>query len=227
MRYMTPILVLTVVNLAVSGTTHAEVLGYEVWKQGWVLEGGREQNEPLNQALHMTDSRLAVGLNKSTLISRSGYTFCGATGWAFTFKPSESWIYWDFTDEGITPDLQFTQNNTGGASFRVLIANAPGGEYAVSETVYNAGGWPETSVDLSLLNWLSFDPSDLSLGSAVTPDLSNVFELGFASGNAANNSRIDNILIQGRTVPEPSSIILLLACAAIASMPRRRRGMSS
>ena len=155
MRYMNTILVLTVVTLAVSDTARAEVLGYEIWQQYWVVEGDREQNEPLDRALHMTDSRLAVGLNESTLVSCSGYTFCGATGWAFTFKPSESWIYWDFTDESIAPDLRFTQNNTGGASFRILIANALGDEYAVSATEYNASDWPETPAPMAARIFIS------------------------------------------------------------------------
>ena len=223
MRHAASILLLAVALLPAARHVQAEVLGYETWKSGWPLENGREQNEPLDRTLHMTDSRLAVGLNESALVSRSGYTFCGVPGWAFTLKSSESWIYWDFTDGSITPDLQFTQNNTGGASFRILIANARGDAYAVSETEYDAGGWPETTVDLGALNWLSFNPSNLSVGSAVTPDLSTVYELGFASGSAANYSRIDNILIQGRTVPEPSTLVLLVACLTMAPVLRRRR----
>jgi hypothetical protein len=207
------------------------VLGFETW-QTWNLDPGREQNEPLDGNKHLADPRLAVALNKLAVVSRSGYTFPRDDGWAFTLRSSTSWIYWDFTDAGITPGLRFDQNNNTGASFRILIANLPGDEYAVSETVYDNVGWPgTTTADLASLNWLSFDPTDSSLGGSVTPDFSKIYELGFARAGAFNYTRIDNIFIQGRAVPEPSSAILmaagllgLLACAGRRGRRLRRHG---
>ena len=217
MHYTTTFLVLTVVALTAAGTAQAEVLGNETW-QTWSLTEGRQQNEPLDGSKHLTDSRLAVGLNKSVDISRVGYTFSQEAGWAFTLKPSKSWQYWDFTDSSITPDLQFDQRNNSGGSFRVLIANAPGDQYAASSAVYNyvapsGGPWFQTEsiVDLANLSWLSFDPATSTVGASVTPDFSSVYEVGFTRAGDRQYSRIDNILIQGLAVPEPSSAILLAA----------------
>ncbi len=229
MRHAASILLLAVALLPAARHVQAEELGYEVWQAGWVLENGREQNEPLDSTLHMTDSRLAIGLNNSAVVSRSGYAYCTDTNWAFTFKSSESWRYWDFTDASITPDLEFIQRNNTGGAFRILLATAPGDEYVVSENVYNyvgseASGWWETaSIDLSSLNWLSFDPTDSSIGSAITPDFSAIYELGFTYAGSAAASRIDNIRIQGRLVPEPSTLVLLTVCLAMAPVLRRRR----
>lgn len=210
----------------------AQTLATEPWATWNGTAPGRQQNEPLNGAVHLTNPALAVGLNETNgrpFVSASGYVFTGEQAtwtWAFTLKPSLPAMYIDFTYG--SQDLTFDQRNDGGGEFRILIAGATGGGYAVSDMVFNyqhASVWNTVTVDLDAMTWSAFDPATRTIGDPVTPDFRHIVELGFASVVNVGTERIDNLVIRGLAlVPEPAALWLMGAgLAPVLALARRRR----
>ena len=201
-------------NVKLNGFQHAAyrptVLIDEPWASYWPLDPGRAQDEPLNAANHLTDPRAAVGLDATNglpFVSRSGYVFTGAGGqdsekWAFTLKRAQGG-YFDFTHDEY--DLTFEPFNNSGGQFRVLISDAPGSSYYVSDQVFTASGFPATTVDLDSMTWRTFDPVTKAAGATATPAFSNVWEVGFASLVNVATERIDDIVV--RAVPKAPTLI--------------------